>query len=439
MSDALLAEKPLSIPEELDILPLFGTVLYPLVVSPLAVGQPAAVRLLDSTTNGACLVGLVALRAEDHRPDPIYPDDCYRTGIVALVHRLLRLPDDTLRVAIQGLERIEIVEFLTTQPTLRARVRLLPEQEAVRDSLTAVLMRSLVDQMHQMLPFIPGINQELLDEIENEEDPRRLAYLIATAGLVRKSVADRQHVLDLSGVRIRLERLNALLAAELEDLRSGWSMSADLSDHTGQAELSLYASSDMPHASETRYAERPGSVLWLRGASDGGECVVIEAAQMPGSKGFLLTGQRSTALRDAAYLALSWVRSQAAQLGLPLHFYDQIDLHVHIPAGISSADDAAGGVAIATALVSLLTDRPTVANLGLAGEITLHGRLLPVGNIGEKVLAAQHKGIRRFVLPAGNHDDLLTLPADMRAGLSFVFVEHMEQVLVTALRPYSVV
>lgn len=430
-----------AIPEELDLLPLFGVVIYPLTVVPLAVGQPASVRLLDTPDGGARLVALVTLRAEAHRPEPLLSDDCYVIGTAALVHRLLRLPDGTLRVAIQGLERIEVLSFILDQPVLRARVRLLPAPPTPRDERTTDLMQALVDQTRQLVQLVPNFSEELLEQIRTEADPQRLAYLVATATLVRRSVAERQQILELPDTLTRLEQLSAMLAVDLQMLRSGQRPHAIPSAPAARAPAPLTRLLPAPPANEAPATitpddvNRPGRILHLCWMPTGGACVPIEAVQMPGHRGFLLTGERDPAIQDSAQIALSWIRSEAGKLGLPPDFYEQIDLHIHIPTGIAPDDTNAAGMAIATTLVSLLTGRPARAGVALAGAVTLHGHIRPVGHVREKLLAAYQAGIPACILSVENANEIYTLPEDIRTALTFIFVQHMNEVLAATLQP----
>jgi|GEM_PF-3407649 len=436
-----------AIPKELDILPLFGTVVYPRTVVPLAVGQPAAVRLLDTPTGGARLVGLVTLRAEERRPEPLQPADCFTIGTAALVHRLLRLPDGTLRVAIQGLERVELVTYSQTQPGLRATVRPLVEPADIPDQRTINLVRSLVTHTQQLARTIPNFSEEMLDQICNETDPHRLAYLVATATLMRRTVAERQQVLELPDTRSRLEQLNAMLTVDLQMLHSRrvapfgppaetQTTPSEPPDVTnGQPAPGAPAIPVNPPsaAMEPGVPMHSGSIHALRWTPTGGECITLEAVQMHGRRTLLLTGQRDERTLDSAQVALSWIRSEAEKLGLPRDFYDQIDLHIHIPPGSAPDDTCAIGVAIAATLVSLLTGRRAITGVALTGEITLHGQIRATGHIREKVLTAYHTGIHTCIVPGQNAPDLNALPRDVRAALTCIFVEHMHELLTAAL------
>jgi ATP-dependent Lon protease len=810
------------IPGELAVLPLFNMVVYPMTVTPLAVGQESSIRLIDDAMVGQRLIALVALKNEERRPDTITGDDFYHVGTAAIVHRLLRLPDNTLRVAIQGIERIQIEEIVQTEPYLRARVRVLPDEVAEGIEIEA-LMRNLVGLATQMLQLLPNASEELQVQIANEDDPRRLAYLIAVTMLFRSSVAERQEVLELSDVRAKLKRLTEILTRELEVLRIGqeiqsqvqsgidrnqreyvlreqlraiqrelgetdeneaevarlramvneagmseealaqanreldrlakmppaaaeygiirsyietlaalpwqrhtddqldiqhaqhvldedhydledikrrileylavrlirrermgdraanprgailcfvgppgvgktslgrsiaramgrefvrlslggvrdeaeirghrrtyigampgsiiqtirrvgvnnpvmmldeidklgadfrgdpssallevldpeqnnsfrdhyldvaWDLSpvmfiatantlqtippplldrmeviqlsgytvrekleiarrylvpeqmaehaltdADIQitddalrvaieEYTREAgvrnlereianicrkvavevakrqgdketarqrdreqegdgdspELSLsppplvspsaivvdaakareYLGRQRFFAEAAERIDRPGIVTGLVWTPVGGDIIFIEATAMPGNRGFVLTGQLGDVMKESARAALSYVRAEAERLGIDPRFYETHDIHMHVPAGAVPKDGPSAGIAMTTALASLLTGRLVKENLAMTGEITLRGKVLPVGGIKEKVLAAHRAGIRTVILPKRNVDDLDEIPEEVRRELTVIPVERMEEVLDAALEP----
>ena len=184
--------------------------------------------------------------------------------------------------------------------------------------------------------------------------------------------------------------------------------------------------------------DRPGVVTGLVWTPVGGDIIFIEATKMPGGKGFMLTGQLGEVMRESARAALSYVRSEAAALGIAPNFFNGIDLHLHVPAGAIPKDGPSAGIAMATALASLLTGRPVRDDVAMTGEITLRGRVLPIGGLKEKVLAAHRAGIRTVIMPQRNEADLDEVPAELRSEMTFVPVERIEQVLDAALRPEPV-
>jgi len=188
------------------------------------------------------------------------------------------------------------------------------------------------------------------------------------------------------------------------------------------------------YAEVAERTEVPGVATGLAVTPMGGEIIFIEATKMPGGKQLILTGQLGEVMRESAQAALSYVRSQADFLGLPPDFYDRVDVHVHIPEGAQPKDGPSAGVAIATALASLFTGRPVRNDVAMTGEITLRGRVLPIGGVKEKVLAARRAGIKTVILPRHNQADLEEeVPEDLRQDLTFVFADTIDQVWEAAL------
>jgi ATP-dependent Lon protease len=179
----------------------------------------------------------------------------------------------------------------------------------------------------------------------------------------------------------------------------------------------------------------PGIVPGLAYTPFGGDVLFVEATKMPGARGFQITGSIGNVMQESARAALSYVRARAQELGIPSEFFDKNDLHLHIPAGASPKDGPSAGVTMAAALVSLITGRKVKPHLGMTGEITLRGQVLPIGGVKEKVLAAHRNGLKTVVLPERNRYDLEDVPAEIKESMQFVFVQTMDDVLVAALEP----
>jgi ATP-dependent Lon protease len=177
----------------------------------------------------------------------------------------------------------------------------------------------------------------------------------------------------------------------------------------------------------------PGVAVGLAWTPMGGDIMFIEATKMAGKKGLTLTGHLGDVMKESAQAALSWIRSRAGQLGIAPDFFDNTDLHVHVPAGAVPKDGPSAGITLAVALTSLLTNRAVRHDLAMTGEITLRGKVLPVGGIKEKVLGARRAGIDTVILPKRNEKDLEDIPPHIRSEMRFLFVEKMEEVLAHAL------
>jgi ATP-dependent Lon protease len=177
----------------------------------------------------------------------------------------------------------------------------------------------------------------------------------------------------------------------------------------------------------------PGVVPGLAWTPYGGEVLFIESTRMPGGKGFQITGSIGNVMQESARAALSYVRSRTKQLGLNENFFEKTDIHLHVPAGATPKDGPSAGVTMATSLVSLVSGRKIKRNLGMTGEITLRGHVLPVGGIKEKVLAAHRNGMKTVILPKRNEFDLDDVPEEIKNKIQFVFVETVDDVLEAAL------
>ena len=179
--------------------------------------------------------------------------------------------------------------------------------------------------------------------------------------------------------------------------------------------------------------EIPGVATGLAWTPVGGDALFIEATKMKGGKGFQYTGQLGEVMQESAKIAYSFARSRAEQLGVDPAFYDEFDIHLHVPAGAVPKDGPSAGVTMATALASLLTGRRAKSNIAMTGELTLSGKVLPVGGIKDKVLAAHRLGADSVILPRKNENDLDDVPDDVRNELNFILVEHLDEVLNVAL------
>jgi ATP-dependent Lon protease len=167
----------------------------------------------------------------------------------------------------------------------------------------------------------------------------------------------------------------------------------------------------------------------------GGDILFVESSRMPGQGELRLTGSLGEVMRESAEAARSWIQSHAGELGLSAETLGKLDLHVHVPQGAVPKDGPSAGVAMVTSLASLLTGRSAASDVAMTGEITLRGKVLPVGGIKEKVLAAKRAGIQRVVLPERNRRDVDEIPAHLVKGLEFQYVARIDEALDHILAP----
>ena len=176
-----------------------------------------------------------------------------------------------------------------------------------------------------------------------------------------------------------------------------------------------------------------GVATGLAWTQTGGDILYIESTMMRGKGNLALTGHLGDVMKESAQAAMSYARSRGASLGIKEEVFAKHDIHVHVPAGAIPKDGPSAGITIATALISTLTRRPVRRDVAMTGEITLRGKVLPIGGLKEKVLAARRMGIKTVIVPAKNDKDVQELAANIRRGMQFVYADHMDQVLEVAL------
>lgn len=176
-----------------------------------------------------------------------------------------------------------------------------------------------------------------------------------------------------------------------------------------------------------------GMATGLAWTEAGGDVLFIEVALMPGKGQLILTGQLGDVMKESCQAAMSYIRARATQLGLPEKFYQKIDVHVHVPEGAVPKDGPSAGIPITTAIISALTKIPVKRTVGATGEVTLRGRVLEIGGIKEKVIAAHRAGLKTIIMPKENKKDLEDVPKEVLKDLAFKFVSHMDEVLDMAL------
>ncbi len=187
-----------------------------------------------------------------------------------------------------------------------------------------------------------------------------------------------------------------------------------------------------------RKKDEVGVVTGLAWTETGGDVLYIEATTMRGKGSLTLTGQLGDVMKESAHAALTYVRSRASELGISPERFAKTDIHIHVPAGAIPKDGPSAGVTMATALASVFTNEPARRDIAMTGEVTLRGRVLPIGGLKEKTLAARRAGINTVVLPKKNEKDLDEVPKDIKKNMHFIFAETMDDVISAALRKKTV-
>jgi ATP-dependent Lon protease len=186
-------------------------------------------------------------------------------------------------------------------------------------------------------------------------------------------------------------------------------------------------------APEVERQDEVGVVQSLAWTESGGEIMPVEVAVLEGKGGLQMTGQMGDVMQESVQAALTYVKSRAQLLDIDVEVFDRMDIHVHMPEGAIPKDGPSAGITMTTAITSALTGRPVYCDIGMTGEVTLRGRVLPIGGVREKVLAAHRAGLKVVLIPEKNMKDLVDVPKTARAELKILPVVHMDQVLEVAL------
>jgi ATP-dependent Lon protease len=292
-------------------------------------------------------------------------------------------------------------------PALRDRMEVIELPGYIEDEKLHIAQQFLVPKQLEehglsrlQLSFTPGALRKMIREYTREAGVRGLEREIG--GICRK-VARRFAENQTTSARIDVQSLESYLGAQ----KFYWG-AAEESDQVGVA-------------------------TGVARTELGGDVLGVEVTLMPGKGGLMLTGQLGEVMRESAQAALSYARSRAAELQIAPEVFERNDIHVHVPAGAVPKEGPSAGITIATAMISALTRRPISRQVAMTGEITLRGRVLPVGGLKEKILAAHRAGIKTFVLPKRNEKDLADVPAAVLRELRFVFAGDMAEVLRVAL------
>ena len=299
---------------------------------------------------------------------------------------------------------------------------------------TSTIPKPLLDRM-EVIELSSYTDEEKLQIARRYLLPKQMErHGIRPAQLRLSDTAIRQIICDYtreSGVRVLERELASLCRKAAMQLVTGKVKRISI---TGD-DLKPWLGVPKYHPERQVLEERVGVVNGLAWTSVGGELLEVEVNAVPGSGKVELTGNLGDVMKESAHAALTFIRSRAQQLGVPKDFYKELDIHAHFPEGAVPKDGPSAGIAITTAMVSALTGRPVRRGIAMTGEVTLRGRVLPIGGLKEKTMAALRNGVRTVIIPADNEKDLEEIDQTVRAALQFVTVERADQVLAYALTP----
>ena len=297
---------------------------------------------------------------------------------------------------------------------------------------TDTIPRPLLDRM-EVIELTSYTDEEKLQIAKRHLLPRELhrhglkkSQLKLTDGAIREVITGYTKE---SGVRILERTLGALCRKAAMRIVSDGVKSVSVTGDNVEELLGVRRY----HPEELPLTEQVGVVNGLAWTSVGGEILEVEVNVVPGSGKLELTGNLGDVMKESAHAALSYIRSRADRLGIAADFYQTKDIHVHFPEGAVPKDGPSAGIAITTAMVSALTGQPVRRELAMTGEVTLRGRVLPIGGLREKTMAALRNGVKTVILPKGNEKDLEEIDQTVRASLHFLPVEQVDQVLDAAL------
>jgi ATP-dependent Lon protease len=297
---------------------------------------------------------------------------------------------------------------------------------------TETIPRPLLDRM-EVIELSSYTDEEKLRIAKQHLLPKELKrhgltrqQLKVSDGAIREIIASYTRE---SGVRVLERQLAALCRKAAMKLVTGDIKSVNLTEK----QLADYLGVPRYYPERQVLEERVGVVNGLAWTSVGGELLEVEVNVIPGSGKVELTGNLGDVMKESAHAALSYIRSQSERLNIPTDFYKEKDIHVHFPEGAVPKDGPSAGIAITTAMVSALTDTPVGRGIAMTGEVTLRGRVLPIGGLKEKTMAAFRNGIKTVIIPAENGKDLEEIDQTVRKALHFILVERADQVLSAAL------
>jgi ATP-dependent Lon protease len=290
----------------------------------------------------------------------------------------------------------------------------------------------LLDRMEIL--HLPGYSEEEKLKIAQQYlVPRQIAQTGLTSEQLPLAEATLRRIISHYTREAGVRQLERTIGRVAQKIARKVAMREAVSGHLEPEDLEDLLGPEMYRVEAVRQHPPAGVVAGLAVTPTGGDVLYVEAQMLPGGKGLTLTGQLGDVMRESAEIARNLLWAEAARYGIKVQRFDENGLHIHVPAGATPKDGPSAGIAMATALTSLLTNKPVRDDTAMTGEITLSGLVLPVGGIKEKVLAARRAGLTRVILPKANAKDLRKLPSEVSEEMEFVFVECFNEVIDDAI------
>ncbi len=310
------------------------------------------------------------------------------------------------------------IMFVTTANTLNIPAPLMDRMEIIRIAGYTEEEKAEIARRH----LIPNaLKKHGLDDKEWQIEPEALMFLV------------RRYTREAGVRNLEREISNLVRKAVKEILLSAGTDKPVKAVTISEAKVEEYLGPTKYRYGSAETEDQVGGVTGLAWTEVGGELLTIEGVMMPGKGRMTVTGNLRDVMKESISAAASWVRSRAVDFGIKPTLFDKRDIHVHVPEGATPKDGPSAGIGMATAIVSLLTGIPVRRDIAMTGEVTLRGRVLPIGGLKEKLLAALRGGIKIVLIPEENVKDLADIPANVKNGLEIVPVSRMEEVLARAL------
>ncbi|MBN1352268.1 endopeptidase La [candidate division KSB1 bacterium] len=311
------------------------------------------------------------------------------------------------------------VMFITTANYLD------PIPSALRDRMEVLELPGYTDEEKLQIAFRYLIPKQV------KEHGLKSSYIAFDENAIRKIISDYTREAGLRNLEREIAAICRKVArTTIEDIDSKKRRKRRI--RISKRTVHTYLGAKKFHSEIAERTRQTGVATGLAWTPVGGEILFVESTKMSGNKNLILTGQLGDVMKESAQAALSYIRSKAALFGIDEHFFDNMDIHIHIPSGAIPKDGPSAGVTMATSLLSLLKNQSVKNDIAMTGEITLRGKVMPVGGIKEKVLAAHRAGIKTIIMPVHNEKDLEDVPPSARDQLQFILVQELDKVFENA-------